>query len=509
MKQCDSALLPYMTASETKTSSLTQKTVHGVFWTYLSFVGGKVLNFVTTIILARLLLPEQFGLVGYCLVVIQYVDIINSAGIDTALIARRENVQEAANAAFVANMIFGVLCFAITWFIAEPVAVFFKSPQIVPLFRALGLCLPLTGLGMVPDTMLKREMQFKRAVVSDVVRNFMKGAVSIVLALMGFGVWALVWGQVFGVLTGSIISWILAGWRPTWQFHPDATKSIVFFGFHIILLETAGAFRNNVDYLLVGRILGAAALGFYTMSYRIPELLIRSLNYVVGNVSLPALAMTKSDTGRMKKFYFGYLGFLSMFVFPLGVGLAFTAPVFIPLFLSEKWGPAVIPTALISIALGITALGYVPGVLYKAISRPDILNKLALVKMPIAVAILWYATRWNIIGVAAGQIVVAVISLTMDMIIANYVMKYPWMDLLKSISPAFTATLSMAAVLFLIQQSMPSANLLQLILMVAFGGLTYIGVLWVMSRDLLLQGVNTIRSTLNRKKPVMGGAGND
>jgi hypothetical protein len=164
---------------------------------------------------------------------------------------------------------------------------------------------------------------------------------------------------------------------------------------------------------------------------------------------------------------------------------------------------------LISIALGITALGYVPGVLYKAISRPDILNKLAMVKMPIAIAILWYATRWNIIGVAAGQIVVAVISLTMDMLIANYVMKYPWSDLVKSISPALIATLSMAAVLFLIQQSLPTADLVQLILMVTLGGLTYVGVLWLMSRDLLLQGVNTIRSTLNRKKPVMGGAGND
>jgi O-antigen/teichoic acid export membrane protein len=114
-----------MTTVEHKpTSSLTQKTVKGVFWSYLSFLGGKGLNFLTTIILARLLLPEQFGLIGYCLVVIQYVDILNSAGIDTALIARREKVQEAANAAFIANILFGVLCFAITWIIAEPVSVF-------------------------------------------------------------------------------------------------------------------------------------------------------------------------------------------------------------------------------------------------------------------------------------------------------------------------------------------------------------------------------------------------
>jgi len=247
--------------------------------------------------------------------------------------------------------------------------------------------------------------------------------------------------------------------------------------------------------------LGAASLGFYTMSYRIPELLIRSLNYVVGNVSLPALAITQSDRPRMQKFYFGYIRFLSMFVFPVGVGLAFTAPVFIPLFLSERWIPAIVPTSLISIALCITALGYVPGVLYKAISRPDILNKLALVKMPIAVLVLWYSTRWGIVGVAAGQIVMGVISVSMDMLVANRVMNYPLSELFKAIAPAVLSTLSMAAVLFMIREALPVEGIVQLVLMVVLGGLTYLAVFWSTSRETVLQGIRTVRSTLNRKKP--------
>jgi O-antigen/teichoic acid export membrane protein len=305
---------------------------------------------------------------------------------------------------------------------------------------------------------------------------------------------------VIGVLTGSIISWIMARWKPTWRFDPEATRSIVTYGFHIILLETAGAFRNNVDYLLVGRILGAASLGFYTMSYRMPELLIRSLNYVIGDVSLPALAITQSDRGKMQKFYFGYIRFLSMFVFPVGVGLAFTAPVFIPLFLSDKWIPAVVPTSLISIALAITALGYVPGILYKAISRPDILNKLAIVKMPVAFLVLWYSTRWGIVGVAASQIVIALISVSLDMAIANRVMRYPWRELFNAISPSLVSTLSMAAVLFLVHQAVPQEGLIQLILMVALGGLAYFGAFWLLNRDALYLGVTTIRSALLRKK---------
>jgi glycosyltransferase involved in cell wall biosynthesis len=173
------------------------------------------------------------------------------------------------------------------------------------------------------------------------------------------------------------------------------------------------------------------------------------------------------------------------------------------LFLSEKWGPAIVPTAFISIALAVAALGFVPGVLYKAISRPDILNKLALVKMPIAVAILWYATRWGIVGVAAAQIVIGVISISMDMLVANHVMKYPFRELVNAITPSFTATMSMAVVLYLIRRLVPQADLLQLILMVVLGAATFFLVMWWMDRDALLQGLMTLRSTLNRKKAVM------
>jgi O-antigen/teichoic acid export membrane protein len=241
------------------------------------------------------------------------------------------------------------------------------------------------------------------------------------------------------------------------------------------------------------------------MSYRIPELLIRSLNNVLGNVSLASLAITQSDRQKMRKFYFGYIRFIAMFTFPVSMGLAFTAPVFIPLFLSDKWGPAIVPTALISIALCITGLGYVPGVLYKAVGRPDILNKLAIIKMPIAVFILWYATRWGIVGVAAGQIVLALISVSMDILVANSVMNYSFSDVVEAVSPSLISTLAMSLVLYLISQMIPERGLVQFIFMVALGALTYFVAFWAISRETLLQGVNMVRSMVSRKKTTIGG----
>ena len=477
-----------------QSGDLKQKTIKGIFWSYLSFIGGKGLTFLTTIILARLLLPEQFGVIGYCLIAIQYLDILNSAGINSSLIARRENLEEAANAAFVANILLGAISFGLTWLIAPSIAVFFKTEEIVPILRVLGLSLPISGLGLVPDALLHRQLRFRTILIPDMSRNFMKGLISIIFAMLGMGVWSLVWGQIAGVFTGTILAWMLAGWRPSWRFNPEATRAITTYGFHIVLIEILGAFRNNVDYLLVGRALGAAALGYYTMSFRIPELLIRSLNNVVGNVSLPMLAITQSDNEKLRSFYFGYLRYLSIFVAPIAIGLAMTAPIFIPLFLSEKWEPAIIPTTFISLALGISAMGYVPGVLYKAVSRPEILNRLAFIKTPLAFFILWYSTRWGINGVAAGQIAISVFSVSIDTLIANYLMRYQIQDLLKAVVPAVFSALVMAIALFIVDP-FPVSGFLEFILKILVGAFVYFGMLWLVARETVSKGMRLFQAT--------------
>ena len=485
---------------------LAQKTLKGVFWSYSTFLGGKVLTFLSTILLARLLLPEQFGLVGYCLITIQYLDILNSAGIDNSLIARRENPEEAANAAFVANILLGLISFGLTWVIAPSAAVFFKTEELVPILRLMGLNLPLSGLGMVPDTLLQRHLRFRTRMLPEISKNLIKGLVSIILAWMGMGVWSLVWGQLAGTCIGTVLAWILAGWKPTWRFDARVTFEIATYGFHIMLLEIAGAFRSNVDYLLVGRILGAAALGYYTMSYRIPELLIRSMNVVVGRVSLPVMSIAQTNREQLRTFYFGYLRSLSMVIFPVAVGLALTAPIFIPLFLSAKWSPAVIPTMLISVALGIAAMGHIPGVLYKATGRPALLSKLNVIKVPLTVAVLWYSTRWGINGVAAGQIAVGIFSLLLDTLVANYVMRYSTKDLIGALAPTFLSALGMALALLVVIRVLPFSGLLAFILIVLVGVLIYLIMLWWLDRETVRAGVDLFRRTFI-KIPV--GAGSD
>jgi len=483
-------------------SDLTSKTINGIFWSYLSFIVGKGLSFLSTIILARLLLPEQFGVMGYCLIFIQYLDIINSAGIDGALISCRENLQEAANAAFIGNIALGCLTFVITWMAAPSVANFFNEPEVIPALRVLALSLPISGLGLVPDALIQRGLRFKTKLFPDISRNLSKGLVSILLALLGFGVWSLIWGQIISALTGSLLCWLLAGWKPTWRFNREAIRSIMAFGFNIILLEFAGAFRDNVDYLLVGRILGAAALGYYTMAFRIPELLISSLNSVIGRVSFPALAAMQVEKEKMRSFYYSYIRYLSVFVFPVGIGLALTAPVFIPTFLSSQWDSAIVPTSLIAVALAISAIGYVPGVLYKAIGRPEILNLLGLIKIPIAVAVLWYSTRWGIIGVAAGHIFVGMFSVALDTLVANWIMQYQLRHLITAILPGLGSSIVMGLSLVALNKLFTMNGLWGLLIMVMVGISVYFVTLLLTGRSTVIQGLVVLRQIMARPEKV-------
>lgn len=480
--------------TSTPQKNITRETVRGTFWGYVSFASGKLLNFIATLILARLLFPEQFGLVAYCTIAIQYLDILNTAGINSALISRRDKVEEAANSALVANIVLGFVSYFIAWTAAPSIAMFFKADEITSLIRVLALILPIGGLGLVPGAMIMRGLQFKQKMVADLTRNLLKGIISVTLALMGYGVWSLIWGQVAGETMSTIVLWFLAGWRPTWKFDRSATSEVITFGGHIILVEIAGQIRNNVDYVIVGRVLGASLLGVYTLAYRIPELAIRSFDRVIGGVSFPLLAQVQTDKAFLKKTYLGYIRYISLFTFSIGVGIAIISRLFVETFLSAKWQETILPMALISIALAIISVGHIPGIFYKAIGRPDILNKLSIIKIPLIVIILWYASNWGIIGVSIGQIIFSIISVLLDSFVVGRIIEFNMIETIKALIPAGICSLSMLLTTIPVMIFFDPTGLPGLLFISLLGGLTFLFMLNIFDHGLVLQAVQYLKN---------------
>lgn len=478
--------------------NISKEVVRGTLWNYLSFASGRLLNFISTLILARLLVPEQFGLVAYCTITIQYLEIINTLGIDSALIARKEKVEEAASSAYIANIFMGGISYVIAWLTAPSVASVFGVPEITPLIRLLAINLPISGLSLVPYAMLLRGLRFRVKLIPDVAGGLSKGLTSIILAILGFGPWSLIWGQIVGQLIDTFLVWCLVDWRPTWKFDKEVARDVIVFGGHIMLVDLAGQLCNNIDYIIVGRVLGAALLGIYTLAYRIPELIIRSMNNVVEIVSFPLLSQIQLDIEALRSTYFGYIRYIALFSFSMGFGLALTARLFVDTFLPEKWLHAGDPMALVSIALAISSIGRVPGILYKAINRPEILNLLSLIKIPIVFSIVWYATPWGIVGVAFGQILFACIILLLDGYMVSRIIGFKMREMWQALVPALICSASMVAIVSIVQFTFLPSGLIGLTFVALVGAFTFLGTLGLVDRSLLNQAFSTLRKVVIR-----------
>jgi O-antigen/teichoic acid export membrane protein len=472
--------------------------VRSTFWSFLSFLSGRVLTFVTTIVLAALLTPTEFGVVAYCMVAMAYLELLNNFGIGQALVTRRDRVQEAANAAFWVGLGSSTLLFGIGWIAAPFIAQFFRTPEIVPMFRVLALILLLGGISTVPMALIQRDLRFKAYLLPSVGRDIVRGAVGIGLALAGYGPWALIWSEVVSRAIEAAGAWLLVRWRPTAAFDATIMRSMLAFGSHMILIALIGTLMANVDYLLVGRILGSAALAYYMLAYRLPEIVIRNTNDVVARVAFPLMAQMQSDREHLRQTYFGYLRSISLFAFPAGVGLALVTAPFIQIFYPPAWQSAIRPMQVISIQMAIASISYVPGIIYKAINRPEILTRLALLKLPVIVIVLWYGTRWGIDGVAGSGLALAIASSVLDCAVVQRVLGFAWGDLYRSLAPSAICAALMGLVVLGFNRLVPTGGILEIVLSILLGAATYILGLLLLSRETVVQAQTALRAAISR-----------
>src|SRR5262249_7817025 len=222
-----------------------------------------------------------------------------------------------------------------------------------------------------------------------------------------------------------------------------------------------------------GRFLGAGALGYYTLAYRIPDLVLTNTNNVVGRVAYPLFCRLQSDFKQLRSAYFSYIRYMALLIFPAGVGLAITAAPFILIFYSARWAPSIVAMQLVSIALAISSVGYIPGVLYKANNRPEILTRLALIKTVPAIAIFWYATRWGIEGVAFGQIITAIINISLDVGVISRVLHFPVVETVRALLPALASSAVMGLAGFAAAPMLIRAGILGLAMLVFLGIVVY------------------------------------
>ena len=384
-------------------SGLGRAAVGGASWESLSFLLTKLATLVATIVLARLLTPEDFGVVALALVFITYAEVITDLGVSQALIFLPPN-RRSNDGALAMAVAWGTLLAGAVAFTAPAVARFFGQGSITPMIRVLALSLLFGALGDVPDALLRKHLRFRRRVAATVTRAVTRGVLSIALAVLGFGAWSIIWGYVASQLAWAVACWLLVDHRPDprfWRLDRRVLRPLLGFG-----LPAAGnalllAVIFNVDYLIVGERLGAEPLGYYTVAYRIPEMIILQALWVVSAVSFPLYSIAKDDPGLLRHGYLTGLRMISFYGIATGVGIAVVAPMLVPALFGAKWVPSVAALQAIALYAVFATLAKNAMDLYKGIGRPGLAVALSLVRLVVVVpALLLGASVAGITGVA-------------------------------------------------------------------------------------------------------------
>jgi O-antigen/teichoic acid export membrane protein len=473
------------------TKTLTERAMKGVAWTGFAQLTAQALRLGITALLARLLLPADFGVVSMALIVIGFILVVNDFGLTAALVQRRELEEHHLLTAFTTNLVVSVLLTGLTVLTSPIVAQFFRTRAVQPILVALSAGFLLGAPGLVHQALLQRTLQFRALALAQLIAEISFGVVGVGLALAGGGVWALVGGFLSRTAVQTTLLWAFSEWRPS-RLTLDTEHFRELFGFssNVLGSQIVNYLGGNVDYLVVGRMLGDTALGYYTLAYSLTMFPRMRIVAVISRVAFPAFSAVQSDSARLRSGYGQMVKYVSIVTFPLVVGLALVAREAIGVLVGPNWYPAVRPLQILCLGALLASVGSTFGSVLKAKGRPDVELWMNLVSIGLLTGLVLIGIRYGIEGVA---IAVTLKSLFLILLFAGIVMRVidmRWSDLVAALRPATLASAVLLITLLLLRAALHRlpgvSDLAFLLAAVLVGALSYLVGLYFVAREALV-----------------------
>jgi len=318
-----------------------QDVYSGVRWSALSKYGAQGMQFVVSIVLARLLAPEYFGLLAMATVVTGFLRAFRMLGFGSAIVQRKEVTGELLSTLFWVQLAVCILVALLTLGIAPVAGWLYQDGRVPPIIAVLSLNLIFSGFTMVPSAILNRQMAFNKLAVREIGGVLINGGTAVTLAVLGYGVWALVWGTLAGSMARAVLLNVVCPFRPRFVFDHRGFKESMSFGLNLTGASFFEYFTKKSDSFLIGLFLGATPLGFYSLAYRLMMLPNEAIGGVVSRVLFPAFSRMQGDSERLTRAFLRACGAIAFMAFPMMAGLALLAQPFVELVLGGKWLPAV------------------------------------------------------------------------------------------------------------------------------------------------------------------------
>ena len=471
----------------------------GVFWSALDRFGQQSVQFVIGVVLARILMPEEFGLIAMLAIFMAIAQTFIDGGFGQALIQSQSVDRTAECTIFYFNILVGFTAVGLLFLAAPWIAAFYEQPSLVALTRVLALNLVINAFGIVQTAILTKRMNFKIQLKVGLIATILSGVVGITMAYRGFGVWSLVALSISSNLARTALLWLLHSWRPVWTFNWASLRTLFGFGSMLLLSSLLFVVFRNIYLLVIGKLFTSADLGFYTRADQMQRLSTDNLSDVVCRVTFSAFSSVQDDKERLKNGVQKAMAIIVLFNFPIMVGLIVVAEPLVHVLLTDKWLPSVPYLQLLCLVGLVHPFHAVNVNVLAAQGRSDLVFKLALFKRALIVISIAVTFRWGISALICGQLLVSCMTYYSDSYYTGKFLGYTMLKQIRDVLPTFILAVVMGICVWAIAYLPFESTAILLATQILTGGAIYIGCCYLFRLSAFIEAVELINLRVSKQ----------
>lgn len=453
--------------------SLKNKTVKGIVWSSIERFSVQGIQFLVMIVMARLLTPKDYGLVGMVAIFIAVAQSLVDSGFSQALIRKQNRTETDNSTVFYFNIVVGILLYLVLFAIAPWVADFYNSPELTALMRVICLSVVFNSFVVVQRALLTVNIDFKTQAKASLTAAVVSGVIGIGMAYSGFSYWSIVAQQLVNLGLNTLLLWIFTRWRPRWIYSWGSFRELFTFGSKLMFSGLLDVVYRNMYLLVIGKVFTASSLGYYTRANQFAEFPSSNLTGIMQRVTYPVLCQIQDDDERLAQIYRRFLRLSAFLIFPLLVGLSAVAEPFVLLLLKEQWLFAATLLQIICFAMMWYPIHAINLNLLQVKGRSDLFLRLEIIKKAIAVLILCVTIPMGLIAMCVGLILSSLIALIINTNYTGKLIQVGFLRQMRDLLPTLLLSLSMWGVVYGITSCL-SGIILQLIVGIIAGMVYYI-----------------------------------
>lgn len=431
-------------------NNFSNKVISGLLWKFSERMAAQIVTFIVTIILARMIAPEDYGAIALITIFITIANVFVVSGFGNALIQKKDADDIDFSSVFYFNIVFSLLIYFIIFLMAPYVARFYDMDILKPLLRVLALKVVLAGVNSIQQAYVSKKMMFRKFFLSTLIGTIVSAFVGVGLAIYGAGVWALVAQQLSNALLDTVILWITVKWRPILKFDFGRVIGLISYGWKILATNLINAIYDNLKNLIIGKKYSSTDLAYYSKGKQFPELFVTNINSAIGSVLFPAMALIQDDKERLKESIRKSIMVSSFIMLPLMAGLFVLADDVVTLLLTDTWSFCVPYLRIACIYLSTYPINTANLQALNAIGRSDYYLKLEVIKRSIGIILILITMNYGVFWIASSDILVTIFAIIINTYPNSKLLNYSLIEQMKDLLPNIIRSIIMGSIVYVI-----------------------------------------------------------